>query len=347
MIVVGQGLAGSVLALDLLMNGYRVTVIDEPTASACSRVAAGIWNPVVFKRLTNSWLADEIIPELLAFYNKASGLLGVQLIRHRAILKPFTEAQEQALWAKKAASHSYLDPIIRHDLAISFRETIPSYGRVLQAGNLDVPAFLEATRHYLENRGLYLRERFDHSVLQHHDHRVQYKHLRATRIVFCEGHLVKDNPFFGSIPLKPAKGEVLTVRCEGLLIDNDILNKGIFIMPLGKDLYKVGATYEWDDRSDTPTAPAREVLSDKLQSLIGVPFQIVAHEAGVRPSVTDRRPVVGVHPHYKQYYIFNGFGTKAVMLAPFFSTQLCRNFQSGTGLHPEVNPARFLKDEHL
>ncbi len=341
-ILAGQGLAGSVLALTLIRSGYHVLVIDDPSLSSCSRVAAGIWNPVVFKRLTRSWLADEVVPELVDFYEQASKQLDVPLIHARNILKPFTELQEQQLWIKKAESgNAFLHPEVFDNLALKALKVTGPYSYVKQAGNLDVAAFLEHTRSYLKQRNAWLGERFDHQKVLFEENRVIYKDLEASGLVFCEGHLLNNNPFFNFIPLKPAKGEVLTIRCEDLELKNDILNKGIFVMPLGNNYYKVGATYDWTDRSDLPTETARQWLSDKLSNILRVPFEITAHEAGVRPSVIDRRPVVGKHPTLPGCFIFNGFGTKAVMLAPFFARQFTDFLRLQTPLHPEVDPARF------
>lgn len=343
-ILVGQGLAGSVLSLTLLKAGYTVCVIDDPDLSSCSSVAAGIWNPVVFKRLTSSWLAGTLVPELQQFYKEAETTLGTRLIEERAIIKPFTEEQEQALWTKKALEDaSFLDPQLYQQLRITAVDVIAAYSKVKQAGNLHVKPFLASTQAYLLNRQSYLRERFDHAALRSGDGILSYKHIRASRIVFCEGHLISQNPLFKEVTMKPAKGEVLTIRCEELLLNRDILNKGIFILPLGDKLYKVGATYQWDELNDLPTAAAREELLAKLSALIHVPFEVVSHEAGIRPAVIDRRPVIGEHPQHKHHYVFNGFGTKAVMLAPFFAKQLLSFIQHAAPLDTEISASRFYK----
>ena len=64
-------------------------------------------------------------------------------------------------------------------------------------------------------------------------------------------------------------------------------------MPLGNDLYKVGATYEWENLNDIPTENGKAELLKKINSVITSPYKIISHDAGVRPSVIDRRPVVG------------------------------------------------------
>ena len=342
-IIVGQGISGSVLALAFIKAGYKVHVIDAPLLSSCSKVAAGIWNPVVFKRLTKSWLADDVVPELNTFYKYAEALLGVPLIHQRHILKSFTEEQEKNLWLKKAGTENrFLDPLVYHDLKLTESDILPDYSKVLQAGNLDVATFLEHTKNYLLAGNHLWEEPFDHAALEHAGTPISYKTLKASAIVFCEGHLVSKNPFFNDLPMKPAKGEVLTIQCEGLTLTQDILNKGIFILPLGNHLFKVGATYEWENLDDLPTEKARAELVKKLDSVIHVPYRIMKQEAGVRPAVIDRRPVIGAHRELRNYYIFNGFGTKAVMLAPYFSEKFIKHYQSSTEFEAEINPNRFL-----
>lgn len=341
-VVVGQGIAGSVLSLSLIKAGYSVVVIDDPTLSRCSSVAAGIWNPVVFKRLAKSWLADEVVPELLKFYRDAEQVLGVSLIHERAIIKPFTEQQEKNLWIKKAETDNlFLDPQLYKDLRLSTQDVIADYSKVKHAGNLEVKLFLEKTRDHLLQSQRYLAESFDHNQLQYEDKAIIYKEIRAKGIVFCEGHLISRNPFFDLIPMKPAKGEVITIHCEELLLDKDILNKGLFILPLSENTYKVGATYNWEDLTDIPTEAAKEELIKKLEALIGVPFRTINHEAGVRPATIDRRPIVGSHPDLPMHYVFNGFGTKAVMLAPYFAKQFLEFVKDGKSLDKEVDVKRF------
>lgn len=341
-IIVGQGLAGSVLSLSLIKSGYTVCVIDKPSMSSCSHAAAGIWNPVVFKRLTKSWLADDVVPELMAFYSHTETLFDVKLIHERSILKPFTEQQEKNLWTKKAENeNNFLDRKIYKDLKLTEKNTISEYSKVLKAGNLDVKLFLECTKKYLISVTGYLEDHFDHSLLKDNGGEVSYKSVSARQIVFCEGHLISQNPFFRYIPMKPAKGEVLTIYCEELLLEKDILNKGIFILPQGNHTYKVGATYEWEQLNDLVTEQAQQELTKKLEAIISVPYTIIEHKAGIRPAVIDRRPVIGKHPERNNYYVFNGFGTKAVMLAPYFAEKFSKNDFRLQKISIDVSPDRF------
>ena len=343
-IIVGQGIAGSVLALSLIQKGYSLCTIDSPKLSTSSRIAAGIWNPIVFKRLTKSWLADDLVPELQSFYGFWEKELKTTLIRQRSIIKAFTEEQEKNLWIKKSNEDNiFLDNHIYENLIIDENYIVNSYSKVLHAGNLDVANFIESTKTYLENKQSYREEHFDYHKLNVTENEVTYNSISASNIIFCDGHLISQNPYFNWIPMKPAKGEVLTIRSTELKLKNDIFNKGFFIMPLGNDLYKVGATYEWEQLNDVPTEKGKDELLKKLNSVINHPFTIVSHDAGVRPSVVDRRPVVGTHPEFKNMFIFNGLGTKAVMLAPYFAKQFVNFIVDETPIDIEVNPNRFRK----
>lgn len=346
-IIIGQGLAGSILALSLLKEGYSVTVINQPKLSASSKIAAGIWNPIVFKRLTKSWLADDLIPELLSFYEYWQKEFKTTFIHKRVIIKPFTEDQEINLWIKKSTDvetpNVFLDPVTYKDMTIDEHAIIKSYSKVLQAGNIDVAHFLEHTKNYLNDRQCYFEEEFDFNSLKITQDKFSYKELAGKNIIFCEGHLVSKNIYFNWIPMKPAKGETITIHSTHLKLNQDIFNKGFFILPLRNDLFKIGATYEWNELNDLPTEKGKLELLHKLNAVVTSPYEIISHEAGVRPAVSDRRPLVGQHPEIKNMYIFNGLGTKAVMLAPYFAKQLVNLLKYQLPIDPEVSPARFIK----
>jgi glycine/D-amino acid oxidase-like deaminating enzyme len=345
-IIVGQGIAGSVISLSLIKAGYSVCVINQPHLSSSSKVAGGIWNPIVFKRLTKSWMADELIPELISFYEYWEKEFDTSLIHKRQIIKPFTEEQEKKLWLKKSNDHEsqniFLDKRTYENYQLDESYTIKSYSKVLEAGNLDVAKFLEYSKNYLQNHQKYTEEEFDYNQLDVTSSAIHYKNTSASNIIFCEGYLISNNPYFNWIPMKPAKGETLTIKSKHIQLEVDIFNKGFFIMPLGNDLFKVGATYEWNDLNDLPTEKAKQELIAKINAVISSPFEIISHEAGVRPSVIDRRPVIGPHPVYKHIYVFNGLGTKAVMIAPFFAKHFVDYLQNKAIIDAEVNSNRFL-----
>lgn len=343
-IIVGQGIAGSVLALSYIKQGYTVKLISNNSLSQSSRVAAGIWNPVVFKRLAKSWLADDLVPHLKSFYQWAETFLQTKFMYEMPIIKAFSEEQEKIFWLKKAETdNSFLEPTIHSDFKIDKNTSIESFSKVLQSGYIDLPIFLSVTQTYFQKNNQFIDETFDYSLLKSNELGISYKGIEAKRIVFCEGYELIKNPLFNWVPLKPAKGEILTIHCPDFLWNDAIINKGFFILPLGNDVYKVGATYEWLELNDLPTEKRKVELCHKLESLITVPYKIIKHQAGVRPSSNDRRPVLGTHPVISNYHVFNGLGTKGVMLAPYFTKHLINHLEKQDELLDDVNVKRFFE----
>ncbi len=339
-IIVGQGIAGTILSIELLKNSKKILIVDDNKFSASSKVAAGIWNPVVFKRLTKSWLADEVIHELEIFYKEIGFLLNKKFIREIPIAKVLSEEHEKKLWFKKAKDELqfFLDDTI-HELSHPLNL---NYSTVKKTGNLDTKLFLNELSNYFKNQNCLLNEKFNFNDLVVNSTNIKYQDYTAKNIIFCEGYKIINNPFFNWIPMKPAKGDVLTIYCEKLKL-NMILNKGVFVLPLGNNFYKIGATYNWKDMHDEPDENSKNELIEKFKKIIPFEFEIINHESGVRPSVIDRRPVIGFHPKIKTLAVFNGFGTKAVMLVPFFAKHFCNVLISKQEIKSDVNVSRFLK----
>lgn len=345
-IIVGQGLAGTVLAQTLLSKGKSLVVIDDKDLSQASRVAAGLYNPVVFKRLVKSWMADELIPFMERFYSNSEKLLNIKFYHNKQIVKLFAEENEREFWLKKINEDvgRYLSKTIYDDFLNDVVNSLLGASEVLHAGNLDTVSFLNAFRVYFRTRSVLIEEKFDYGKLDILENQVGYKDYKAKKIIFCEGYKTTENPFFKWLPFKLTKGEVITIKLsdDKIIPEEKVINKGVFILPLGENKYKVGATYEWNDLSEIPTLAGKSALLEKLEKVLKVPFEIINHQAGIRPTVSDRRPLLGLHPEYSSLAVFNGMGTKGVMLAPYFAEHFAMFLTEDTPLNKEVDICRFL-----
>jgi glycine/D-amino acid oxidase-like deaminating enzyme len=187
-----------------------------------------------------------------------------------------------------------------------------------------------------------LEEKIDLTRLKLKDGSVEYKKLKSRRIIFCEGHRMVQNPLWKDLPLLPAKGEILTIECKGLP-EEFILMSGIFIIPLEKSLFRVGSTYEWNFTDELPTQEGKEKLQKELDKFLKIPYAIIDHRSGVRPTVKDRRPLIGRHKDHENVFIFNGMGTKGVVLVPYFADHFIKFLYGKEKLMPEVDVQRFKK----
>lgn len=342
-IIVGQGFAGSVLAVMLINKGFKIHVIDAPELSSCSKVGGGGINPVVFKRLTKSWMADEILPVMNTFYSECEKLFNCTLVVPRNVVKLFTEEQEVALWMQKASGemHNYLESKIYSVSEFKgIKINAAGYAKVKSAAGFIMPDFLAGAKKYIQENGCLTEENFDYAQLLVNE-QVVYKEHESGKIIFAEGYCIKNNPFFNYLPFKPVKGEILTITSDEIDLGNNIIKKNVFLAHMYGKVYKTGSTYNWTNLNDHPTTEGREEIESKLRKITDAAYTVIQQEAGVRPSVIDRRPVLGVHPVCKNMLVFNGLGAKGVMLGPYFANELINHLIKGSELNKEVNVERF------
>ncbi len=342
-ILVGQGIAGSVLAFELLQRGKRILVVDEDPSTSSSKVAAGLYNPIVFKRLSKSWMVDELLPPALKTYASMEQCFNTKLHHSREIVKLFSSDEEKKFWFSKAQLPQlqvYLSDekeVVEPPLAIQnpFGAAI-----VKRAGNVNIPLMLNSMQQYLNESDSLLKQKFNYADITFHRNTVSWNGFHAQKIIFCEGYKCTENPYFNWLPFVLTKGETLLLKIKNYQTEM-VVNKGVFILPLGNDLYKVGATYDWQNLTEEPSQKGKEELLTKLKQILDMPFELIEHTAGIRPTVKDRRPILGLHPKYPELGIFNGMGTKSVMLAPYFAVKLLDFLAEKSALHPEVAISRF------
>lgn len=341
-IIVGNGIAGAVLSLTLINHGKSVLVIDNPNLSKSSKVAAGLYNPIVFKRLVKSWMADEIFPFAEIFYQKAEEEFQTRFLFKKEIIKLFAEENEKAFWSKKLDSDAgkYLSKNINSENHFQNINNTNGSASVLNAGYLDIKTFIQKNTERLKDSNSYIEETFEYDKISFSENEVSYKNTSASKIIFCEGYKATENPIFNWLDFKLTKGEVITVNIPELKME-DVINKGVFILPLGNHIYKVGATYEWNELDEKITEKGKVELTEKLSKIVKSRFEIISHEAGIRPTVKDRRPLIGIHPKQNQLAIFNGMGTKGVVIAPYFAEQLFEHLEKNKSLNIEVDANRF------
>jgi len=342
-LIVGQGIAGSCLAIQLIWRGKKVMVFDQPLLNKSSSVAAGLFNPIIGKVMTLAWKTELLYPALMEFYPKAEQFLASQFFYPIPLYRPFNSIFEQNEWMAQSADpffQEYIDAIF---LRSTYGDEVsdPFGGLLLKrCGYLDVPAFIQATKWLLESSGSYRAVKLDTKRLKIVNEGFEFEDIRSNKIVFCGGLMDKATDFFSWLPLRPLKGETLEIQLESLL--KRMYNKGVYLAPSSASAlrYKVGATYDPKDLSEETTPTARKDLSEKLADLLVRPYKLASQEWGFRPSTADRKPYLGEHPLVKNMFVMNGFGTKGVSLAPYFSNQLT-DFMEGNGaIDPEATIAR-------
>ena len=342
-LVVGLGLAGLSYCEQLEKHGKSFRVISD-TSQQASLVAGGLYNPVILKRFTMAWKARQQMDMAMPFYRGLEEKLGTHLDAKIPVYRRFTSIEEQNNWftaMDKLGLDHFLSPKILQNT--NPRIDAPyCYGEVRYTGKVDTKALITAYTAYLEKKGWLQKETFEYEALEIEPNSFHYKHQIAKKIVFAEGYGLKKSPFFNYLPLNGTKGELLTIHAPELK-EERVIKSSVFIIPLGEDLYRIGATYKWKDKTNTPTLEAKEELLSKLNTFLKCPYEVVKHVAGIRPTVADRRPLVGVHPKNQRMLLLNGLGSRGVLIAPYASAQLYQAVENGKKLDPEMDIGRFTK----
>jgi len=340
-IIVGLGLAGLAFSKELEENGKSFVVFEDNSQNSSS-VAGGMYNPVILKRFTPVWNAIDQLKIALPFYDELENKLKGKYHFPVDICRVFKSVEEQNNWfvaSDKKSLSPFMIPNIIHE---NFNGILAEfgYGKLTNTGRIDTKLLLEDYRRYLQNRKLIKKENFEYSVLNISENNVSYKGVTASKIVFCEGFGLQKNLYFNYLPMQEAKGELLVIHAPNLNVDF-LIKAAVFVMPLGDNLYKVGATFNWKDKTQGPTNEGKQELIEKLESFITTPYTIVEHIAGIRPTVKDRRPLVGKHPKYQNLAILNGLGTRGVMIAPISAKMLYNHLEKGGEINNEYDINRF------
>lgn len=341
-LIIGQGLSGSCFARLCEKHNKSFLVLDEEEENASSRVAGGLINPVTGQRVVKTWLADEIFPYAEDFYLEMENLLGQTFLVKKGIYKPYQDIAEQNDVLAKGSQDSiskYLDFDVDTKKYEGFIKQDSGAVLIKGGGYLKCKEFVNAYKAYLISQKKYLKDHFEESNLVKREGVWVYKNIEAQNVVLAQGHQATQNKFFNWLPFSLTKGQILEVDIPNLP-DDDVLNKGCFIFKLDNGDFVCGSSYEREINKEI-TELGKNMVLEKLNNLVKVPYTIKNQRVGIRPTVLDRKPFLGEHPTLKKLYIFNGLGAKGVTLGPYFAENLFNFIEQGLPLEATVSITRY------
>ncbi|MCF6307557.1 MAG: FAD-dependent oxidoreductase [Flavobacteriaceae bacterium] len=352
-IVVGLGISGISICEQLEKNNKRFVVFNKGNYIS-TIVSAGLINPVVLKRFTPVWNASEHINTSTLFYKTLSEKLDIPLFEDMPMLRIFKSNEEQNNWMV-ASDKNDLSSFLHPEILKNENQNINApfgFGKVKSTGKIDTVLLINSYKKHLEKSNCLINESFNYKQLQQEDNHIFYNNYIANKIIFSEGYAVKDNPYFPKEIINnknlseklilPNKGEYIIVESPELQL-NTMLKTSLFIIPLGDNLYKVGATYDREDESTNTTNNAKKELVIKLKTIINCPFEVVDQVAGIRPTTRDRRPFLGTLKESKNIIFYNGLGTRGITSAPSLAELLYQHIENNKSLPNDVDIKRHYK----
>jgi len=347
-LIIGQGLAGSLLAWELLQRGCKVMVLDSGHENA-SQVAAGLINPVTGMRLVKSGDVDTLLPAARQLYRQLSGVFKQDFYQEKTMLRLLrTEAEVSACQKRLAdpAYRDYLGALLGSDRLCA---PINQFAAVLeqkQTAYLLTRPLLACLKDYFISRNSYRQTSLDYRDI-HWQPKPRWQDITAGQIIFCEGYQAQHNPWFSGLPYQPAQGEILTLESETEFA-GPMLNFGHWLIPVGANRFRVGATFARMQTDASPTEAGKVELLQALDKVFpaGSQTRVIAHQANIRPCTADRRPFIGQHPRQAGCWIFNGFGAKGSLQIPWYSQHLVDSLLTGRPLQPACNIERLCRAFH-
>jgi glycine/D-amino acid oxidase-like deaminating enzyme len=341
-IIIGQGISGTMLSWYLHKANIPFIIIDEPKENTASKVAAGIINPVTGRRIVKTWMIDEIMPFATNAYQQFGNQFGIDTIGQKNIIDFFPTKQIQEAFEERVTENApYLQLNNTIDFTAYFNYHL-GYGIIEPCYVVQVQKIISTWRNFLQENNLLIETAFDVENVQVENDSIIYENIVAHKIIFADGEACSTNKWFKNLPWAANKGEALIIECVGLSEDY-IYKKGITIAPIGNHQFWVGANYIWDYMDNKPTEKFYNETKHQLDQILKIPFTIVAHKAAIRPANIERRPFVGFHPIQKNIGILNGMGAKGSSLAPFFANELVQNMMNNASITAEADVARFAK----
>lgn len=340
-LVIGAGLAGSILAYKLMSAGLRICVVSDPSIPSASRTAAGLINPVTGQRMVLQDNIEALLEEVEAFYSEMEEKFNITLLHRRKMLRLFQSEKEKASWQRRLNNPSYT-PYIDHQTSEEHAIHAGLGGFIqYRTGNLDTNLLLDSLHAWFRQQGVLIEAPFHHHQLSIEEGQIRWQEVEAEKVIFCEGWRGQFNPWFNWLPFQPAKGEILTLTTDAE-VSEKIINRGKWLLPVNRSSFKFGATYERVEINEVSTDSAREsLLQTMAQMFVKNPaVEVTEHVAGVRPGTRDKRPFLGFHHDHPSLGIFNGFGSKGSLLIPWYAEAMASHMINLTSLPPEADIGR-------
>ena len=339
-LIIGAGIAGSLLAIQLIRRERSVAVVREPDRPGATRIAAGLMNPITGRRYAPAWQLPRFLPYALQTYTDLQREFNMTFFHDEPILRLFQDDQDRMAWEQRRKEPA-VQSFARQIEGSEWNE-IPgdaTFGGVLFRGGgfLQTGAMLDCLHRAIGNHGVLIEGRFEHDsvrVVEGDDLRLS--DLSAS-VTFCEGLGVERNPYFSTLPFEFSQGDILTVRIESFP-DRCLVCRGINLVPAGDATFRAGASYDWSSRDPAPTVRGRRWIETRLRGFLRTPFEVIDHAAGVRVNTRRRHPVAGLHPEHPACTILNRLGSKGVLYAPECARQLANLLVDGTPVYEPLDP---------
>lgn len=347
--MVGAGIIGLSLSLELRKRGARVLVIDKGEPGREASYAAGgmlvdcsAETPMGLQDLAIA--SARMYPEFVHQLQVESGVF-VDLRDQGAIVFPPSEH----VYERQGFSLASLLPAPLTELEPELDDSRPAF--YLKERSVDPRALTQAALQAARDRGVDVSSADAVTAVNISDGRVCGVSTRKTsfsaeKVVNCAGAWSGQiGPY--AFPTRPVKGQMLCLLSPSRgLLKHVVRSPEVYLIPRTNGRILAGATVEeagFDKRTDIATIQrlhrAAIAVVPALKNA-----KILEDWAGLRPGTPDALPILGETPT-PGYYVSTGHFRDGILLAPITARIMAQIVEGETPDHnlDAFSPARFLQ----
>ncbi len=343
-LLVGQGLAGSLLAIELLQGGASVKLVDRGTAESATAVSTGIINPLTGRLFALSWQFETLMAEAEKTYQNIERITGERIFTRTIVSRAVMHTKglnDLMIRLESSEMSAFIRGIDRDAPWPGVLKPVGYYVHI-NGARVNTVRLLHVLRQYFQSADLLISDSFSFADVEYQSSGYHWKGIEAREIVWCGGASVPDQHTAGW-PVTPLHGQVMRIKIPGLAFDG-VVKHNIFLANEGDDNYWAGATHEPTKSDVKKDREGWLWLKSRIDEMLVPDYDIIAHKAAMRPVVKDRRPVMGrFQGSSVPIMVMSGLGTKGASLAPWCAKVMAGHLLNGEPLPREVNIDRYLK----
>lgn len=336
-IVVGGGIAGCAVAMELAARGAAVTLVEknQPGVGATG-ASAGMLAPQYEAHAPDpvfqfSVACKEAFPAFVQRLQElASWKVGFRtdgmLVANRTPLEEAGARQDLAFQEAAGLPGEVLSPAEARRIHGSLHEGVPSWLWLPQEAQVDTQRLAVGLAEAVQNAGVTLVRSVQVRRLTSDGNRVKGVRLGDGRKLSAQSVVLAAGAWSAGIdglptelPVRPVRGQMLrllpatplpwTLVCD---------HQGRYLVPRINGTILVGSTMEDVGFDDRVTEEGREFLAEAAASLVPAlgDARIVEAWAGLRPISADNRPVLGPDPEMEGLFYATGHGRNGILFAP-------------------------------
>ncbi|OJV52542.1 MAG: hypothetical protein BGO31_07810 [Bacteroidetes bacterium 43-16] len=301
-LIIGQGIAGTLLSYELLQNKIPFRVIDHIDDRCASRASGAVLNPYSGRTIKGISRRSQMYQVARAKYEALQQLIGTQILHHNPLL--VFDGDEPGNFNMPGALQAFRE-----------QDHVQAFEEVALVDNL---ILLKEWRTFLETKGCIEDHLFDPEFLHYTSGPLSYRDQQYSKIIFCTGVAARSQPFFSNLRFTENRGDVLMLQSDQLDQDYIYQKDKIRLLPRGHHTFWCGSNYLWDYENMIPNQEWAEQTIRQLQDWLAVPVNILDHFCAKRPTTAGQIPFIGWHPQLPGIGICNGLGTKGFSAGPMW-----------------------------